>query len=153
MSRANAAIFVVIAALATSGACSEVPTSPSAGNLSGSSGSAQTVTVYLNNGDIERYAYEGFTNYPTSIRENGSCTSYSYSKGDLSEIRFHGRTTAACSSNVVYWEITIGLNGRSITGHYGLGAGGTFSVSGTDLETGRSKSVSFTNISRIVFNR
>lgn len=153
MTRAHLSLLLVVAMLATSVACFEVPTSPSGGQASGSSGAAPTVTVYLINGDIERYAYEGFTNYPTSIRENGSCTSYSYSKGDLGEIRFHGRTTAACSSNVVYWEITIALNGRSITGHYGLGAGGTFSVSGRDLETGRSKSVSFTNISRIVFNR
>jgi hypothetical protein len=148
-------ILVVLVAVGAAG-CSTLATTTSptsSGQSSNSRSIEQTVAVYLNGGAVEMFKYEGFANYPTSIRENGSCTSYTFSKGDVTEMQFLGRTTASCSSNNVYWEYSVVLNGRAITGHYGVGAGGIFSVSGTDLSTGRSKSVRYENIARIQFNR
>jgi hypothetical protein len=146
-------LFALFLFAQSANAC--LPTGPSSGSRSSGpgQGSSPSVTVHLINGGTERFAYDGFTNYPTSIRQTGSCTSYSYGKGDLSEMRFNGRTAAACSNNTVYWEFSINMNGRWVTGHWGCGTGCTTSVTGKDLSTGNSKSVQFQNISSIVFNR
>jgi len=90
------------------------------------------------------------------VQEIGNCVSYPAWKQTISQILIHGRSVTEFSSTErVEWEVTIEGSGGSRRGHYFLllEAGRTYSVSGTDLDTGHSKSVDCENISRIVFTR
>lgn len=143
-------LLLVLVIWITTEACA-TPSSPSssdAGTTSSSPSARQTVQVLLKNGGSETFEYVGFSGFPDWVRENGTCTSYQFSKNDISSIEIYSRRAFSCSSGAVYYEVSI--NGR--TGSDRCGSGCSWVVSGNDLN-GTRKTVRWQDIASIRFNR